>query len=150
MGEHAAWATALVASAGPSHGWDPTPWTPAWRAVLAAAGVPFAASGDRPPVTIDDSLTAPTWSVDQGLRLPPVERFATLTSLPLKPVRLCINHTYQLRLQIAVGIRLWKWSHCALVINATADQQDGFLYGPQHGMRLTLSLAPGAAQELTW
>lgn len=150
VGDDGAWATALVAAGQLRRGWDPTPWTPAWRAALAAAGVPFAAGGDRPTVTIDSSLEEPVLTADEHLRLPPLERFVGLTSLPLKPVRQSVHRDYHVRLQIGAGVHLWLWSNQVVVVNGTADQRDGFLYGPDRGMRLTLSLAPGTAQELTW
>ena len=150
QGEYADWAAHVVAAGGRLCGWDPTPWTADWRRVLAVAGVPFAAGGERPVVAIDPSATTVSSTPDGQLRLPPLERFAGLTSLPLKPLRLAVQRQYRLRLQIGVGVQLWLWSHQAVLINGSADQRDGFLYGPQHGMRLTVSLAPGAAQELTW
>lgn len=150
QGEHAEWAASLVAAGKSQRGWDPTPWTADWRRVLAYAGVPFAAGGDRPMVAVDTSALTVSSSLDGQLRLPPLKCFAGLTSLPLKPLRLFVQRHYHLRLQLGIGIHMCLWSNQVVVINASADQRDGFLYGPQHGMRLPVSLPPGAAQELTW
>ncbi len=148
--EIAAWAQELAASGRRRMGVDPATVPAPWRDVLADAGVPFAPGGQPWTARGVDALPRPRLDPDGTLLLPPLERFRTLTSLPLKAVRLWVHERFGVRLQVATGVRLWLWSNQLAVVNGDDRHRGGFLHGPTRGMRTVLSLDPGQAQVVRW
>ena len=139
-----------LAQTGPAVGFDPESLPAGWLEPLLAAGIPFAAGGESWPGRIDPLLTKPIINVAGELVLPPLERFRTLTSLPLKPVRTWIQHRFGVRLRVATGIQLWLWGDRLAIINLSSKHRSGFLHGPHHGMRTVIALDPGRHQVVAW
>ena len=144
------WARTVVAAGRTPQGWDPAGFPPGWQPALAAAGVPLARGGERWTARISDQVSGPLLLSSGELLVPPRERFATLTSLPLKPLRLFIHAHLGIRLQVATGVHLWAWANQLVLINTTALYRGGFIHGPQRGMRSVVALEPGQSQEISW
>ena len=152
--EIAAWAVSVVAAGAVPSGWDPASllakFPCGWRAALANAGVPLARGGIPWTARLDESAFAPTLTSTGVLQLPPLARFATLTSLPLKPVRVLVHIHTGVRLQVAAGVHLWLWENQVALVNVTSVHRSGFIHGPRRGMRSVVALDPGHSQVITW
>lgn len=144
------WAQATVAAGHGPRGWDPASMQPGWQAALATAGVPLARGGESWTADISEAVNAPMLLSSGGLIVPPLARFITLTSMPLKPLRLFVHAHLGTRLQVATGVHLWVWANQLILINTTQVYRGGFIHGPQRGMRSVVALEPGLSQEITW
>ena len=139
-----------LAQAGTAIGFDPESLPAGWLEPLLAAGVPVANAGEPWPARSDPQLTHPIITSASELLLPPLERFRTLTSLPLKPLRIWIHLRFGVRLRVATGIQLWLWNDRLAIANRSDQHRSGFLHGPHHGMRTVIALDPGRHQVVTW
>lgn len=148
--EAAAWAVGVVAAGAVTIGWDPASFPVGWHAVLADAGVPLARGGLPWTARISDEAATPSLTATGVLQVPPLARFATLTSLPLKPVRLLVHIHTGVRLQVAAGVHLWLWDNQVALVNVTSVHRSGFIHGPRRGMRSVVALDPGHSQVMTW
>jgi hypothetical protein len=135
---------------GPAIGLDPAGLPPGWTEVLSRCGLPLAPGGAwRWAVDLaeDPDLAVPRQ--DGGLLLlPPPARLGTLTSLPLKPLRLWVAQRSGVRLQIGADIHLRLWSGRALLVSTAHLPLSGFLSGPTKGTRASIHVAPGGTQHV--
>lgn len=152
--EVAAWAVSVVAAGAVPIGWDPGSLLPnfpaGWQSALAYAGVPLARGGMPWTARLDENSSAPALTSSGVLQVPPLARFATLTSLPLKPVRQLVHIHTGVRLQVAAGVHLWLWENQVALVNVTSVHRSGFIHGPRRGMRSVVALDPGQGQAITW
>jgi hypothetical protein len=150
LGHDADWAQAVVAAGRTPQGWDPSSFPPGWLPALAAAGAPLARGGHPWAARISDQAHSLTLRSSGELLVPPLECFAILTSLALKPLRLFIHAHFGIRLQVAAGVHLWAWANQLVLINTTVLYRGGFIHGPQRGVRSVVALEPGQSQEISW
>lgn len=109
------------------------------------------ARGGRPwTATLNDSAAVPFFNPAGILEVPPLALFATLTSLPLKPLRQLVHRETGVRLQVATGIQVWLWENQLALVNVAAVHRSGFIHGPRRGMRSVVALDPGQSQVITW
>lgn len=148
--EAAAWAVSVVATGTGPLGWDPSSFPAGWQSALAHAGVPLARGGERWKAQLNESATVPTLSPSGILEVPPLAQFATLTSLPLKPVRLLVQIHTGVRLQVAAGVHVWLWENQVALVNVGTVHRGGFIHGPRRGMRSLVALDPGQSQVISW
>ena len=149
--EEVAWLAQEVPDS-PALGLDPTTLPPGWFAVLSRCGLPFALGGAlRWGDNLGEDPRATIPSV-QGARLclPPRELLLTLSSLPLKPVRVWIAQHVGVRLKIGADVHLRLWPQRAVVVSTAAVPLAGFLSGPAQGTRASLHLPVGSAQHVTF
>jgi hypothetical protein len=139
-----------LAGAVEPRGWDPATVPAGWLDPLADAGIPFAARGEPWDAEVDPALELPRQEGDDRLVLPSLERFRTLTSLPLKPVRRWVQWRQGVRLQVGTGVRLWLWSNRLLLRNGASVHRGGFVHGPQRGMRAVIALDPEQTLVVSW
>lgn len=148
--EIATWAVSVVAAGAGPMGWDPASFPAGWQAALAYAGVPMARGGLPWTATLNDSAVVPFLNSSGFLEVPPLALFATLTSLPLKPLRQLVHRKTGVRLQVATGIQVWLWENQLALVNVAAVHRSGFIHGPRRGMRSVVALDPGQSQVITW
>ncbi len=149
--ELVAWADGLIQGNGVPVGIAIDEVDPGWIEPLALAGVPLASQGQvswRRSVRIAE-IAAPVLH-DDLLELPPLGRFTTLTSLPLKPLRQWVQRQLGLRLQAGVGVQVFLRERRLVMLNCAGIPRHGFAYGPPAGMRTVLQLEPGRWSDVGW
>jgi len=133
-------------------GLDPAGLPEAWREALAWSGMPLAPRGALVwgrDLREQQDVELPRLDADV-LLLPRLSRFACLTSLDLKPVRLLVAQRCGVRLQSGVGLHLFLWANQAVMCSRLETLTGGFLHGPAVGQRHGLSVDPGGVQHLLW
>jgi len=125
---------------------------PLWRSTLSWAGVPFARNGTlRWPLDLRCDPHCDRPHIEDGvLIMPNHDALAECSALGIKPVRTWIHRRFGVRLQAAAGLRLYIWPAHALVISHLDIPVAGFLYGPDTGTRMGLTIHPGSCQVVSW
>ncbi len=125
---------------------------PQWRSTLSWAGIPFARHGKlRWPVDLRCDPGCDYPHIEAGvLILPDHDALAECSALGIKPVRTWIQRRFGVRLQAAAGLRLYIWPKHAVVISHLDIPVAGFLYGPDTGTRMGLTIHPGTCQVVSW
>lgn len=142
-----AWAEALVPRPEPLLGLALTGLDPEWTEALAHAGVPLTPTGGLAFERVFQIAEVPAPCLGSGpLLIPPLGTFRTLTSLPLKPLRLSMAGLFGVRLQIATGVHCFLSRRQAVLLNMAKVPRSGFLHGPRRGMRAALALEAGEGQ----
>lgn len=148
--EAATWAVGVMATGAVPLGWDPASFPAGWQSALANAGVPMARNGESWTARMIEWAMTPMLTSAGILEVPPLDQFATLTSLPLKPVRRLVHNHTGVRLQVAAGVHLWLWENQLALVNASSAHRGGFIHGPRRGMRSVVALDPGQSQVIAW
>jgi hypothetical protein len=146
-----AWASDLIAGAGPTIGLAAASVPETWYDLLAWSGVPMSVDG---PLRWDQDISEGPVAVPefhgQKLMLPPPVVLSQLTSLALKPLRLLVANRLGCRLQAATGLHLFLWTKMAVLVSHAEVPLGGFLHGPEPGTRHSVSVPPGGAQVIRW
>ena len=148
--EAAIWAVSVVATGSVPVGWDPASFPVGWQSALANAGVPMARGGACWTAHLNEGARVPTLTSSGNLEVPPLTQFMTLTSLPLKPVRLLVHMHTGVRLQVATGVHVWLWENQLALVNVASVHRGGFIHGPRRGMRSVVALDPGQGYVIAW
>ena len=148
-----AWLAAIIGEAGAAIGLDTDGLPGPWATALSRVGVPLARGGelrwDRDLRT--DATTVPVVDRHDGACvLPPLTRFALLTSLPLKPLRLFVFARLGVRLKVAAGVHMRLFADHAVLVSTCDLPLGGFLIGPRPGARTSLEIPPLGVQVVGW